>query len=343
MTLQFQYTTLFSNDKYLVEKTLEKYKSKLPTKPYHTNDYFHGKKIAGHNAALKSKHIQPNSKTHIYYMLFDVDRQTASFDWNDRNLPPPHLVVINPENGHAHLTYILETSVTNSVAGHTKPYKYYSDVELGLAIKLGADLAYNATLTKNPFNKTWKTFSFESEPYDLGYLNDFVDSELVAAHKISKKQKQQAPGYSTSRNCLLFEGLRAWAYKNFMHDDFQSNLEAHAKLLNSFEAPLGENEVKTIVRSVHDFVSKNFSVERLTALKSERAKQSRQKSKGNSIYTGEKPWETEGIPKRTYYYRKANCVESERQTISEAKPWENLGISRATFYRKVKDGAIELA
>lgn len=337
MLQQNQYNTLFSDDKYLVEKTLEKYKSKLPTKPYHTNDYHYGKKISGHNVALKSRHIQPNSRTHIYYMLFDVDRQTASFDWNDRNLPSPHLVVINPDNGHAHLTYILETSVTNNVAGHRKPYKYYSDVELGLAIKLGADLGYNATLTKNPFNKAWKTLSFESEPYDLGYLNDFVDSELVAAHKISKKQKEQAPGYSTSRNCLLFEGLRAWAYKNFMHDDFQANLEAHAQLLNSFEAPLGENEVKTIVRSVHDFVSKNFSAERLTALKSERARKSGLKGGGRPVIHTEKPWEKEGISASTYYYRKSNPP---TESVESTKPWEAMNMSRRTYYRKKKEGLI---
>ncbi|MDP1260192.1 primase C-terminal domain-containing protein, partial [Klebsiella quasipneumoniae] len=73
---------------------------------------------------------------------------------------------------------------------------------------------------------------------------------------------------------MLFEALRIWAYKNFMHDDFYSILENHAQLLNSFEAPLGSNEVNTIVRSVYGFVNKNFSAERLAELKSERARQS---------------------------------------------------------------------
>ena len=114
-------------------------------------------------------------------------------------------------------------------------------------------------------------------------------------------------------------------------------------LFNTFECPLGMNEVRTIADSVYRFTTQQFSIERLNELKSERAKQSRAKSKGNVIYTGSKPWEEEGVSSSTYYYRKANGVDSERQTISAAKPWEKLGISRATFYRKVKDGTIELA
>lgn len=337
MLQQSQYNTLFGNNCALIEKTLEKYKSNLPLKPYYTDDYFYGKKIAGHNVALKSRHIQPNSKTHIYYMLFDVDRQTASFDWNDRNLPSPHLVVINPDNGHAHLTYMLETSIKNDVTGRKKPYNYFSDVELGLAIKLGADLAYNATLTKNPFNKGWRTLSFECEPYDLGYLNDFVDTDMVAAHKISKKQKEKAAGYSTSRNCMLFEALRIWAYKNFMHDSFYSNLENHAQLLNSFEAPLGSNEVNTIVRSVYDFVNKNFSLERLAELKSERARQSGLKGGGRPVIHVDKPWELEGVPASTYYYRKSNPTAESAESM---KPWEAMNMSRRTYYRKKKEGII---
>ena len=61
-----QYNTLLGNNCALIEKTLEKYKSNLPLKPYYTDDSFYGRKIAGHNVALKSRHIQPNSKNHIY-------------------------------------------------------------------------------------------------------------------------------------------------------------------------------------------------------------------------------------------------------------------------------------
>ncbi|EPJ8755600.1 replication initiation protein [Pseudomonas putida] len=330
-----------------LESALELYKSKLPSKPYYTNNYSFGKKVASLKTALKSNYIQPNSATHKYFLIFDLDSEISAMDWSNKGLPAPHLIVRNLDNGRSHMTYILKTSVKIDVSGRLKPLKYCSDVEHGLAVRVGADMNYNGLLTKNPFQSSeYSVFSFEDEPYDLDYLNEFVDKDLVKQQREAKKKKNVEDGFASGRNCTLFDNLRHWAYSNW-HRFHQVELNAQildqAMLFNTFECPLGMNEVRTIADSVYRFITQQFSIERLNELKSERAKQSRQKSKGNVIYTGDKPWETEGIPKRTYYYRKANGVESERQTISEAKPWEKLGISRATFYRKVKDGTIELA
>lgn len=329
-----------------LENTLETYKSKLPKKPYHTNNYSFGKQVGPISSAIKSIYLQPNSLTHKYFMIFDLDSEMSVLDWSDKGLPAPHLIVRNLDNGRSHLTYILNTSVKTDVRGLLKPIKYCSDVEHGLAVRIGADMNYNGLLTKNPFNiSAFKVFSFQDEPYDLDYLNEFVDKDLVRQQREAKKKKNVEDGFASGRNCTLFETLRLWAYSNW-HRFHQVALHAEildqAMMLNTFECPLGMNEVRTIADSVYRFITQHFSIERLNELKSERAKQSRQKSKANLIYVDGKPWEEEGIPKRTYYYRRANGVESERQTISEAKPWEKLGISRATFYRRVKAGAIEL-
>ncbi|MBD1586005.1 replication initiation protein [Pseudomonas typographi] len=339
MTTLFQYTTNSIRSNALTEKTLETYLSKLPLKPYYTDDYHFGKKIANHNVALKARHIQPNSKTHIYYMLFDVDSTTSAMDWYDLGLPAPHLVVKNPANGHSHLTYILDTSVKADVSGRSKPLNYFSDIELGLAIKMRADLSYNATLTKNPFNADWQTFSFESEPYELGYLNEFVNKELIVKYKDAQKAKEKNAGFSTSRNCQLFEDLRNWAYKNFSSDNFYAELEWQADLLNSFAAPLNSNEVRVIFNSVYSFISKNFSLERLDELKSNRASQSGLKGGGRPVIYERKPWEIEGISSSTYYYRKKNGVHN-MPSISNLKPWEKLGIGRTKWYELGKPGAI---
>lgn len=339
MTTLFQYTTNSIRSNALTEKTLETYLSKLPLKPYYTDDYHFGKKIANHNVALKARHIQPNSNTHIYYMLFDVDSTTSAMDWYDLNLPAPHLVVKNPANGHSHLTYILDTSVKADVSGRSKPLNYFSDIELGLAIKMRADLSYNATLTKNPFSDDWQTFSFESEPYELGYLNEFVNKELIAKYKDAQKTKGKNAGFSTSRNCQLFEDLRNWAYKNFSSDNFYAELEWQADLLNSFAAPLNSNEVRVISNSVYSFISKNFSLERLAKLKSNRASQSGLKGGGRPVIYERKPWEIEGISSSTYYYRKKNGIHN-IPSISKLKPWEKLGIGRTKWYELGKPGAI---
>ncbi|NMY13871.1 hypothetical protein HBO38_36880 [Pseudomonas veronii] len=164
-----------------LENTLEQYKSKLPPKPYHTNDYYFGKKIGALDLALKSNHIQPNSLTHKYFIILDLDSDMSVLDWADKGLPAPHLIVRNLDNGRSHMTYILKTSIKNDVTGLQKPIKYFSDVEHGLAVRVGADMNYNGLLTKNPFKaSSYKVLSYEDTPYDLDYLNEFVDKGLFA-------------------------------------------------------------------------------------------------------------------------------------------------------------------
>lgn len=336
-----QCNTLNKKSNVLLEKTLETYKTKLPLKPYYTDDYHFGKKIAGHNVALKARHIQPNSKTHIHYMLFDVDSSTSAIDWYDLDLPAPHLVVKNPKNGHSHITYILDTSIKADVAGRSKPFNYFADIELGLAVKLRADLSYNATLTKNPFNTDWQTFSFESEAYDLGYLNEFVDKDLVTKYRQAQKAKEKNVGFSTSRNCQLFEDLRNWAYKNFASTNFATELEWQANFFNSFDSPLGSSELKTIINSVYNFITRNFSIERLNELKSNRARQSALKGGGRpKIHTGEvKPWEDKGISK-SWYYKTKDVVMAETAEAAKVEIWKELGMSRRTYFRKKGQGLI---
>lgn len=326
------------------QTALELYKSKLPPKPYHTNNYTFGKRVGSLKSALKSTYLQPNSLTHKYFIILDLDSDTSVLDWTDKGLPPPHLIVRNLDNGRSHMTYILNTSVKIDVSGRLKPLKYCSDVEHGLAVRVGADMNYNGLLTKNPFNSSaFKVLSFADQPYDLDYLNEFVDKELVKKQREAKKKKNIEDGFASGRNCTLFDNLRVWAYNNWQHHhpaELQSVIHEQAEQFNNFECQLGRREVDTIADSVYRFISRNFSMERLNELKSERAKQSRQKSKGNVIYTGEKPWEAEGVSSSTYYYRKTNGVDAERQIISKTKPWEKLGIGRTKWYELGKPDMI---
>ena len=326
-----------------LENTLEIYKSKLPKKPYHTNNYSFGKQVGPISSAIKSIYLQPNSLTHKYFMIFDLDSEMSVLDWSDKGLPAPHLIVRNLDNGRSHMTYILNSSVKSDVNGRLKPIKYCSDVEHGLAVRIGADMNYNGLLTKNPFKSSaYKVFSYEDKPYDLDYLNEFVDKDLVKKQRDEKKKKKIEDGFASGRNCTLFENLRLWAYANWHRchqTELRSNILDQAMAFNTFECPLGANEIETIVGSVYRFITRNFSIERLNELKSERAKQSRKKSQANLIYVDGKPWEEECIPKRTYYYRKNNPKVS---TERAQKPWEKLKMSRATYFRQKKKGLIEL-
>jgi hypothetical protein len=324
-----------------LEKSLELFKSKLPPKPYYTNDYHFGKRIAGVEIACKATHLQPNSDTHKYFLVFDVDRATAAVDWSDRGLPAPHLITRNPVNGHCHIIYILETSVKMDFNGKRAPIKFLADVEEGLAIRLGADLAYNGLLTQNPFHKDWITTSYESSAYELNYLSEFVNKGLVKEHKTRMENLKKSGAYATGRNCELFDALRFWAYDNFAHYTstglFDALLEK-AESFNTFALPLGTNEVRGIVKSIHSFVTDNFSAERLNEMKSERARKSGLKGGGRpKIHTDEQmPWEKEGKSK-SWYYKTKDVVKAEPV---DAEPWLALDMSRRTYFRKKKAGFI---
>lgn len=330
-----------NNAQLRLENTLEVYKSKLPAKPYHTNDYHFGKRIGALNSALKSHHIQPNSLTHKYFIILDLDSDMSVLDWADKGLPAPHLIVRNLDNGRSHMTYILNTSIKNDVSGRLKPIKYCSDVEHGLAVRIGADMNYNGLLTKNPFKTSaYKVFSYEDKPYDLDYLNEFVDKDLVKKQRDEKKKKKIADGFASGRNCTLFENLRLWAYANWHRchqTELRSNILEQAMVFNTFECQLGIREVETIANSVYRFISRNFSIERLNEMKSDRAKQSRKKSSANLIYVDGKPWEEEGISKSWYYEKQKKVSES---IVKAAKPWELLNISERTYYRRKSAGTL---
>jgi hypothetical protein len=324
-----------------LENNLKLFISKLPPKPYYTNDYHFGKKIAPVAIAVKAVYLQPNSSTHQYYLIYDVDRLTAAFDWNDRGLPAPHLVIKNPRNGHCHIIYILDVSVKIDFKGKLAPIQYLADVEHGLAVRLGADLAFNGYMAKNPLHSDWVTTSFASEPYNLDYLNEFVDKDLVRANKLKMLEAQKSDAYSTGRNCELFDNLRFWAYDNFSSYTSAGLLDAlleQAESFNQFALPLGTNEVKGIVKSIHSFVTGNFSVERLNEMKSERARKSGLKGGGRpKIHTDEQmPWEKVGKSK-SWYYKTKDVVKAEP---IDAEPWLALNMSRRTYFRKKKAGFI---
>jgi hypothetical protein len=80
------------------------------------------------------------------------------------------------------------------------------------------------------------------------------------------------------RNVTLFDGLRAWSYraliktapKNF--EEWQQIVFRQAELLNSFSCPLPTSEIRATARSVAKWTFKNISVEKFSAIQSNRGK-----------------------------------------------------------------------
>jgi len=251
----------------------------------------------------------------MFWLGFDVDRIGAAIDWSDRNAPAPTLTITNPESGHAHLLYALETSIRTAPDGKIKPLRYAAAVENALRKKLGADTGYSGLICKNPNHNHWKIAVWQPELYTLDWLADSLD--LNAA-----KDKEIVADYGLGRNCTLFDKTRKWAYRAIRQGwpEYEQWLQAcyeRASAYNlQFAAPLDEKEVNSIAKSIAKWVCKFFSEESFleyinkthtSLIQSKRGKISKGGGRpvSENSLSSKKPWVEEGISRRTYFYRKA--------------------------------------
>lgn len=185
---------------------------RLPNKPYCVDEYGPGVRwrIRQVDIALRHLHIQPNCKTVVWRLIFDIDRPGAAFAFELANLPPPNWSATNPDNGHAHLSY--EVIVPVSLADRTtKAARLLTAIETAFGNRLGADHAYSGAICKNPLHPHWKVLEFRPDAYTLSELAEWVDAELSA--KPAKGVKPDADCYCIGRNFTMFEHLRKWAYR----------------------------------------------------------------------------------------------------------------------------------
>ena len=266
-------------------------------------------RIAGKERAILAKYIQFNQPHAMFWLGFDVDRAGAAIDWSDRNAPAPTLTITNPENGHAHLLYALETSIRTAPDGKMKPLRYAAAVENALRKKLDADAGYSGLICKNPNHDHWKIAVWQPELYTLDWLADSLD--LSAAN-----DKEIVADYGLGRNCTLFDRTRKWAYRAIRQGwpEYEQWLQAcyeRARAYNlQFSVPLDDKEVIGIAKSItkwthsklnemtfSDYVARTHN----SAIQSERGK------KGGRPSLGE-PWLDSGISRATYFRRKKKCT-----------------------------------
>jgi len=247
----------------------------------------------------------------MFWLGFDVDRIGAAIDWSDRNAPAPTLTITNPENGHAHLLYALETSIRTAPDGKMKPLRYAAAVENALRKKLGADAGYSGLICKNPNHSHWKIAVWQPELYSLDWLADSLD--LNAAN-----DKEIVTDYGLGRNCTLFEKTRKWAYRAIRqgwpeYDQWLKACYERASAYNlHFVSPLDENEVIGIAKSIAKWTSTYFSHDLFISYIKDTHTPELQSIRGKKSKGGGR----------------------KKTTTSNGYPWEKLGISRATWYRK---------
>ena len=228
---------------------LSQYVHDLPDKPYcsYIKNFC---EICTKKRAIERVYIQPNPPVRVNYIVLDIDHpngiHTALYD---ADLPPPHLIIQNPENAHVHLVYKLKNPVYMWGKAKSKHIRYLARVEYGMVRKLGADASYGGNLMKNPLSNTWRTYTTTAplEGYTLKYLAQFVNLDVVPS------DDEAANDQGFGRNCSLFDMVRPYGY-----NESTASYSALVQLLtpiaenfnNNFEMPLLKNEVMHIVRSI---------------------------------------------------------------------------------------------
>lgn len=286
---------------------LAHFKRWVPRHPYATDNPGEGVWRQPKFAALKCRYIQPNTIM-TWCLGFDCDHDAAFWAAEDGLLPPPNIIVLNPQNGRGHLSYFLKNPVPRTDFSRIRPIHYLAKIERGMVKRLDADPGYAALITKNPLHNFWRTIEWHNHLYLLGEL----DAHLHA-HNCVATPSHEVSGLG--RNCALFDDLRHRAYRKVREfkrnrvpkSEFDAWAREQAHAINSqFPLPLPLSETQAIARSVAKWVWARFEDHAFRQLQSERGR------RGN-----EKRW--------------AGHV-----SLEETRPWEAAGISRATYFRRRK-------
>lgn len=237
-------------------KTLEDFTRTLPRRPYCNVLKDGGFKVSprSQKAAAKSTHIQPNPPGMIHWLIFDVDAPGAALSWSDAQLPTPHIVAMNPANGHAHWFYRLAKPVCVSDRARSAPQRYLEAIKEGFYLAgVGIDPHYRGLICKNPISEKWKVTIYPAAPYELGDLAEFVQLPHT-----SQYQHRQESFSDRGRNCNLFDRARQWAYceyqkRSWAKPEFERHVLSQVEALNDYPTPLPVSEVRSITRSITRF------------------------------------------------------------------------------------------
>jgi DNA-binding CsgD family transcriptional regulator len=266
----------------MIDEQLELFQSRLPKKPYCTDDLPAGLQVRPQRTATRKRYIQANPPWLRSWLIFDVDRPGAALAWDDAHLPEPIWTSQNRDNGHAHLCWGLDAPVLLGEHDREKPMRYLSAVEAAMRAKLDADPGYSGLVTKNPAHPHWRTLWARSGGlYDLSDLSEWLNLPKF----IDRRKKPERVGLG--RNVATFDHVRHIAYRSvrgwknagkgaFVY--YQAHLHDLAQQFthNEHPSPLDRRECYHIARSVAKWTWTHFDIEssdrRFSELQSYRGK-----------------------------------------------------------------------
>jgi hypothetical protein len=291
------------------QQILDDYARRIPRMPYATDDLREGVSEVRKAIARRSRYVQPNGKM-IWCLVFDCDHDAAFCAAEDGLLPPPNIIVLNPDNGRGHLTYFLEAPVPRTDAARIKPLQYLDKIVRGMTRRLDADPGYSGLVTKNPLHPGWRTIVLHDHCYTLRELDEHL-------HPPNCRRPPRGEISGLGRNCTVFDELRHLAYRQVRdakrNGETQQNFEAWAistaaSLNAQFPTPMSFSEVRSIGRSVSRWVWRRFDEETFCAIQTRRGRPGNAKRwNGHEPLSQSKPWEAQGISRSTYFRRKQRC------------------------------------
>jgi len=277
------------------------YFDSLPPKPYCKGEQ--GRMlIRPKNQAIRYPLVQLNHPALIRWLVFDIDATDAQTRAEDRGCPEPTFIALNRANGHAHLAYWLDVPVYIAGVKSAKSAAFYEDVKRGLTHRLGADSNYCGLLAKNPLWEGWAVQWLATRPYELATLNDSLEP--------NNKRPRKQPEVGEGRNAFLFDALSKWAvktclsmkHKGMCEEIFRERVLSECLKMNALlPKPLCQSEVKGIAKSVSKWTWKEFTLEKLSAIQSHRAKIRWAKRERESA---SEPWIALGVCRRTWERRR---------------------------------------
>jgi hypothetical protein len=246
------------------ERQLSFFEDRLPHRPYCTEDLQYGVRIRPLKTALRLPYLQINPPHLRMWMLFDVDREGAALAWEDANLPAPAWAAVNRENGHAHLAYGLSAPVLVAENARRQPIRFLQGIEGAYREALQADRGYSGLITKNPKHPLWRVLYGPQKLWELGELAEYGNVE-----KYIPRHAKQPEEIGLGRNCITFEFLRQWAYRNIRSARkrgnfvmWQADCNNRGLIRNAdFAYPLGGREVWHIAKSVAMWTWRRFDIE----------------------------------------------------------------------------------
>jgi hypothetical protein len=237
---------------------------RLPRRPYCSDDLQYGVRIRSLKAALTMPYLQVNPPHLRMWMLFDVDREGAAIAWEDANLPAPAWAAVNRLNGHAHLAYGLSAPVLMAENARREPIRFLQGIEGAYRVALQADPGYSGLITKNPQHPLWRVLYGDARLWELGELAEYGNVERYIP-RYAKKPEEVGLG----RNCITFEFLRQWAYRNIRAARDRGNFVLWQADCNNrglvrnadFAHPMDGREVWHIAKSVAVWTWRRFDIE----------------------------------------------------------------------------------